>query len=231
MDLSKAFDSLPHELLIAKLAAYGFKHSSLKLLLSYLTNRFQRTRMGSIFSEWLLIILGVPQGSILGPLLFNIFINDLLFTIQASEICNFADDNTIYSCASSLISVLDNLELDLNICLKWFRINQLAVNPEKFQLIFLGVNNPNIALIIAKQIIKCSDCVKLLGIDDKLKFDKHINYICNKANKKINALYRIRNFVSEKQALLLGNAYLCIKLQLLPHNLDVLQQVPPQYDQ
>ena len=148
MDLSKAFDSLPHELLIAKLAAYGFKHSSLKLLLSYLTNRFQRTRMGSIFSEWLLIILGVPQGSILGPLLFNIFINDLLFTIQASEICNFADDNTIYSCASSLISVLDNLELDLNICLKWFRINQLAVNPEKFQLIFLGVNNPNIALII-----------------------------------------------------------------------------------
>ena len=135
--------------------------------------------MGSIFSEWLLIILGVPQGSILGPLLFNIFINDLLFTIQASEICNFADDNTIYSCASSLISVLDNLELDLNICLKWFRINQLAVNPEKFQLIFLGVNNSNISLIIGKQIIKCSDCVKLLGIyiDDKLKFDKHINYI------------------------------------------------------
>ena len=210
MDLSKAFDSLPYDLLIAKLAAYGFSYSSLKLLQSYLSNRYQRTKIGSTFSEWLLIILGVPQGSILGPLLFNIFINDLLIIIKNSEICNFADDNTLFSCESSLRVVLNNLELDLNKCLNWFRLNQLAVNPKKFQLMFLGVAEPNISLIINNQIIKCSEHVKLLGvyIDSKLTFNKHINNLCSKANMKINCLFRIRNFIGEKQAGLLGNAYI-----------------------
>ena len=79
MDLSKAYDVLSHELLIAKLEAYGFSLNSLKLLYSYLSNRKQRVRIESIFSEWIGIVLGVPQGSILGPILFNIFINDMFF--------------------------------------------------------------------------------------------------------------------------------------------------------
>ena len=85
MDLSKAFDSLPHSLLIAKLAAYDFSKNALKLMYSYLYNRKQRTRVGSAFSDWLEIILGVPQGSILEPLLFNIFINDLLSIIKQTR--------------------------------------------------------------------------------------------------------------------------------------------------
>ena len=99
MDLSKAYDSLPHDLLIAKLSAYGFEDSATSLISDNLSKRYQRVKMGSVFSSYLEILRGVPQGPILGPILFNIFINDLIFFIQETEVCNFADDTTIYSCS------------------------------------------------------------------------------------------------------------------------------------
>ena len=100
MDLSKAFDCLPHELILAKLHAYGVDIKSLKLLQDYLSNRTQRVKLDSTLSSWLKILLGVPQGSILGPLFFNIFLNDMLWFIEKTDICNFADDSTIYSCTN-----------------------------------------------------------------------------------------------------------------------------------
>ena len=97
MDLSKAYDCLLHDLLIAKLEAYGLDVGSLNFLLDYLSLRKHRTKVGSSYSKWSEICRGIPQGSILDPLLFNIFINDIFFLVEKSEICNFADDNTIYS--------------------------------------------------------------------------------------------------------------------------------------
>ena len=94
MDLSKAFVTINHELLIAKLGAYGFGNNALAILQDYLSNRWQRTRVGLKYSSWAKLIKGVPQGSILGPILFNIYLNDLFYIITNSEVCNLADDTT-----------------------------------------------------------------------------------------------------------------------------------------
>ena len=98
MDLSKAFDTLNHELLIAKLHAYGFNRDSLKLINDYLSNRWQRTKINKSFSSWAELVQGVPQGSVLGPLLFNIYLNDLFYLAESTEVCNFADDTTFFTC-------------------------------------------------------------------------------------------------------------------------------------
>ena len=112
IDLSKAFDALNHDSLLAKLYAYGFEKSSLKLIHSYLKNRWQRTKINNELSSWIELILGVPQGSILGPLLFNIYINDLFFIIDEVNVCNFADDTTLYACDQELDNLLNRLEHD-----------------------------------------------------------------------------------------------------------------------
>ena len=113
MDLSKAVDCLPHELVFAKLHVYGVDIKSLKLLQDYLSNRTQRAKLDSTFSSWFKIPLGVPQGSTLDPLLFNIFLNDMLWFVEKTDICNFADENTIHSRAKSVNDVIENLQSDL----------------------------------------------------------------------------------------------------------------------
>ena len=123
MGLSKAYDCIPHQLLIAKLEVYELHKSSLNLLVDYLSGRKQRTKIGSVLSEWWKIICEIPQGSILGPILFNIFINDLFFIILKCDICNFADDNTTNSCNKLLSKILANLRFDLKSVLKWFTVN------------------------------------------------------------------------------------------------------------
>ena len=138
MDLSKAFGTINHDLLVAKLHVYGFSKESLKLIKSYLTNRWQRTKLNTGFSKWTEILLRVPQGSVLGPLLFNIYINDLFFLTEKANVCNYADNTTFYACDSDLNYLISRLEQDSVLAIEWFDCNYMKLNQNKCHLLILG---------------------------------------------------------------------------------------------
>ena len=131
-DLSKAFDCLPHELIIAKLHGYGVDMPSLELINSYLSKRRQRIKINDVYSSWSEILFGVSEGSILGPLLLNIFICDLFMFLPIDGIANYTDDNTPYSTRYGIHNVMSDLEKTSNILLKWFIDNCLKANPDKY---------------------------------------------------------------------------------------------------
>ena len=205
MDLSKAFDTINHDLLIAKLDAYGFSKDALKLMLSYMSDRLQRTKINKSFSSWSELLQGVPQGSILGTILFNIYLNDIFFFFNC-EVCNFADDTTPYVCDLSLEFVLSKLEESSIIAVKWFENNYMRMNPDKCHLLIAGNKYEQTFVKVGNDLIWESSSVKLLGvtIDNQFKFEEHLAKICLKANTKLTALSRITKYLdfNKKRVLL-----------------------------
>ena len=183
MDLSKAYDCLPPDLVIAKLAAYGVNHSSLLFIYDYLINRHHRVKIGNSLSSFLSISMGVPQGSILGPILFNIFL--ILLSDREAELCNFADDNTLFAIAKTLAEAILKLNIEIQDILYWFKINGLVANPGKFQVMFLGKVAPTSTFGIGNIKVKVKNQVKLLGIfiDDKLRFNSHVENVSRREIK------------------------------------------------
>ena len=195
-DLSKAFDCIPHDLLIAKLHAYGLDYKSLKLVHSYLHNRKQRVKVGDSFSSWAEILFGVPQGSILGPLLFNIFICDLFYFLRDEEIANYADDTTPFTTGDTIeIVVAKNKEISDKF-FTWLENNAMKGNADKCHLILSS--KKEISFTIKDKDIKSSSQKKLLGvtIDNDLSFSKHVTNLCNKASSKLSALARVSSYMT-----------------------------------
>ena len=119
-DLSKTFDSLSHEIITAKLNAYRFSLPALKLIQNYLSKRQQRTKINQSYSSWEEILFGVPQGSILGPILLNIFLSDLFLVVKDVNFASYADDNTIYQSANNVDDVINDLQLSAEKLFRWF---------------------------------------------------------------------------------------------------------------
>ena len=190
-DLSKAFDCLNHNLLLAKMSAYGFDNNALQFIQNYLKNRKQRTKVNGSFSSWLELKYGVPQGSILGPLLFNIFINDMFYFIRDTKIANYADDNTLYTVKDNIADLLKTLESETSLILNWFRMNEMKPNNDKCHL--LVCNQDQLSVKLGNENIKTDACVELLGviIDENLNFTDHVSELCKKGNQKLHALARI----------------------------------------
>ena len=198
MDLSKAFDCLNHDLMVAKLYAYGFSKESVTLIRNYLKNRWQRTKINTTFSTWYELIMGVPQGSVLGPLLFNIYLNDLFWNNEETDVCNFADDTTLYACDMKLDTVLRKLEHDSLLAIEWFNANYMKLNADKCHLLVAGHKYESVWAKIGNEKIWESNEEKLLGIniDNKLNFVKHVANICKIANRKLTAIARCSNLLS-----------------------------------
>ena len=135
---STAFVTINYDLLIAKLHAYGFGKNALDLVYSYLKNRKQRVKINTTFSTWTDLISGVPQGSVLGSLLFNIYLNDLFFFLQDVNIYNFADDTTLFVCDETLEIVLDKLEGNSELAIFWFENSYMKLTTDKCHLLVSG---------------------------------------------------------------------------------------------
>jgi ribonuclease P/MRP protein subunit RPP40 len=210
MDLSQAFDTINHQLLIAKLYAYGFSKNALELILDYLSNRWHRTKINTSFSSWSELLSGVPQGSVLGPVFFNIALNDLFYLFVNTNVCNLADDTTPYACDIDLISLLRNIENDTLSAIVWFDNNYMKLNQDKCHFLIFGNTPEHLWAKVGETVIWESRQEKLLGltIDKNLKFNEHLLIICKKASGKVTALARMVKLIPFSKKRILMKAFI-----------------------
>ena len=217
LDLSKAFDCLNHGLLLAKLKAYGFSTNAIRMVCSYLTGRRQRVKVNGSFSSWKEVKLSIPQGSVLGPLLFNIFSNGIFFLPNETEICNYADD-TIYCSHQELQEVTIRLVNDTAKLSTWFAGNFMKLNEEKCYLLVFREKDMKVSIKAGSSVIKETNEEKLLDviIDRKLNFKKRLFTVCNKASQKLHALARASMYMPKEKPKTVTRAFVISQFSYCP---------------
>lgn len=187
VDFKKAFDLVEPKLLWRKLFHYGFDNKALGLIENYFNNRTMSVCIGKNSSSKLKLNLGVPQGSILGPLLFIIYINDLGFDTELQCVL-FADDTTLIDCDSSLKGVIDKFKVKFSLLNIWFGYNKLFINWSKTKFMIISNVTENLTTIrLDETEVEVVEDFKLLGItlDNKLSFTNYVNILKSTINKKL----------------------------------------------
>ncbi|KFM67824.1 putative RNA-directed DNA polymerase from transposon BS, partial [Stegodyphus mimosarum] len=196
LDFEKAFDRVWHEGLIHKLTNFMLPYGFIKLSLSYLKRRSFQVRCGDTLSTKRIIYSGVPQGSVLGPIYFNIYINDLPQPLN-TKVLKYADDTVAFVESRNPQNAINNLQLSINIISKWCELWKINLNPAKCSVIlfrrYKTLMRVNTDIKINSIVINNPNSYKYLGvyIDKNLNFKEHISYILNKANAAFYSIYPI----------------------------------------
>ena len=194
IDFRKAFDLVDTKLLLRKLFHYGFDNDSLELISNYFTNRKQHMKLGVNYSNEANINLGVPQGSVLGPLLFLIFINDLPFVVDLLSKL-FADDTTFYKAGPDMNTLISNFNHQLEKLIEWCKFNRIDINFKKTYYMIITRKRIEIPkhILFNKIEIEVVDNFKLLGVtlDNKLTFSKYISITCGRVNSVMFSIKRL----------------------------------------
>ncbi len=218
IDLSKAFDVVDHSILLRKLVSYGIRGSALKWFTNYFDGRRQRVVIGSARSEWSIIKRGVPQGSILGPLLFTLYVNDLPHAVKECTVKQYADDTTLYSSSDSPAGLEHKLSSDLDEVNKWVDKNKLRINEKKTQMLLMSRRRranelDEVNIVLDGRAVSRSESVKYLGVmvDDKLKWKEQIAAVRRKSFAGLAKIRRLRDVLPVSTKIKLYNAL------VLPH--------------
>ena len=201
VDYSKAFDTVDHAILLAKLEKYGIRGLPQKIFLSYLTNRTQQVKIGKFYSDALTVTKGVPQGSLLGPVFFLLYINDMVKVSSSFTPILYADDTTLLFSNKNEIELQQVCNRSLVQFQNWSIANRLTININKcyYMIITNQRDFPHVSIQISNQELEPAEKVKFLGvfIDNKMKFLQHSVYIASKVSRSIGIMYRVKDILPQ----------------------------------